>query len=330
MTSTVSVIGLGEIGSSIAMALKAEENTFTVIGNDFERSAEKTAEENHWVDRTEHNLFDAVSDAQTVILAIPADQVRKTLELLGDGLREDAVILDFCPAKKSAAAWARQFLKHPDRFLGVWAGISPQYLGEPGSGGDSARPDLFKGAMLFAAAAKDTSDDAIRLAEGLANLLEMECSFTDPAELDGLIAAVYQFPLLAANGLLSCLNKRPGWKDGKKAAGKLFYTMTSPVAMQTDRTEPGTALLENRENTVRILNDYIAELVSYRNALQSRDETTLRSLIEENQKNREQWEMDYRKPSHAAEMPAGTLNINASEMIQQVFFGGFLRKKNRD
>ena len=330
MNNTIAIIGLGEIGTSLAMAFKAQKDVYTVIGCDYAKSAEKAAEEKQCVDRIEHNIYSASENADLVILAIPADQTRKTLELLGNDLRDEAIILDFCPAKTASAGWARQYLKHPDRFLGVWAGVNPDYLGIPADGWKTACADLFKGGQLYACPDEKTSEEAISLAAALADMLEMECAFSDAMELDGLIASVFQFPYLAANSLLSCLNKRSGWNDGKKAAGKTFYMMTSPVTILMDQEEPGKALLSNRENTVRILNEYIAELVNYRNALQNRDETGMQELIEDNKKQREQWEKDYRRPNLSEKIPSAAMDSTASDIIQQTFFGGFLRKKNRN
>ena len=110
MSNNITIIGLGEIGSSLAMAFKKQENVFTITGSDFLKSAERRAEENHWTDRIEHNLFSAAEEADVVILAIPADQTKKVLELIGHDLKEDTVILDFCPNKKAASGWANNFL----------------------------------------------------------------------------------------------------------------------------------------------------------------------------------------------------------------------------
>ena len=46
MPGTVSIIGLGKIGSSFAKAFKTQGPAYYVIGSDLEPSAEKHADEN--------------------------------------------------------------------------------------------------------------------------------------------------------------------------------------------------------------------------------------------------------------------------------------------
>ena len=50
MTTNITIIGLGEIGSSLAMAFREQGDTFSVTGMYYLRSAEMSAEENLWAD----------------------------------------------------------------------------------------------------------------------------------------------------------------------------------------------------------------------------------------------------------------------------------------
>ena len=77
MSSNITILGLGELGASFAMALKELNPNIQIIGSDCAKSAEKRASDNKWVDRIEHNLFDAVRDADAVILAVAHDEFSK-------------------------------------------------------------------------------------------------------------------------------------------------------------------------------------------------------------------------------------------------------------
>ncbi len=327
MSSNITILGLGELGASFAMALKELNPNIQIIGSDCAKSAEKRASDNKWVDRIEHNLFDAVRDADAVILAIPADQTQKTMELFGHDLKEGAIVLDCCPDKEAAAGWARRYLKTPENYVGIWTGVNPEHLFTSGEGAHAAAADYFKGSSLFIAADEKTSEQTIKFVTNLAEALEMECSFAGPAELDGMISASYLLPVMAAYGLTGCLSKRSGWTDGKKAAGRTFSRMTSPVRTAIDREENGTAFLDNRENIVRLLNEYIGELKTVRDLLNSRDEAGLRSLIEDDKKALDQWDKDYRQANRKIEDSGAMSGLSASAAMNQVFFGGFLRKK---
>lgn len=329
MGNNITIIGLGEIGSSIAMALTKTESDFNVIGSDYAKSVESYAQEQHFVSEVRHNYFEAVKDADLVILAVPTDQTRAILELCGHDFKENTVVLDCCPAKHTADAWAKQYMDHPENFLGIWFGMNPAYFKEFSSGAKTGHPDLFKGASLFIAADTDTSEKAIETAANLAGMLGMEASFTDALELDGMIAAAYQLPAMAANAMLGSLNKRTGWKDGKKAPGKTFYRSVSMISEKTDQEQTGAMYLNNRENTIRVLNEYINVLTGYRDALKAKDEASLRTMLEDNRNALTQWEKDYRK-SNASEGGPEPIRMSAADAVSQTFFGGFLRKKMKN
>ena len=329
MSNNITIIGLGELGASFAMAIRKEVPGFQITGSDYEKSAEKRAMDNKWVDRTEHNLFEAVKDAGAVILAVPADQTQKTLELIGHDLKDGTIVLDCCPDKEAAASWARRYLKEPDNYVGIWTGVNPDHISMLGDGPEAASPDYFRGSSLFVAADEKTSEEVIRFVTELAKALGMECSFVGPLELDGMISASFILPVIAAYGLAGCISSRSGWTDGKKTAGRIFRRMTSPVGMKIDQEETGTAFAENRENIVRLLNEYIVELRTIRDLLNSRDEAGLRTLIENDRQALDRWERDYRQPNHKDTESGSLAGISAADTMNQVFFGGLLRKKPR-
>lgn len=328
MNNKITIIGLGELGSSFAMAFKEEGDDFDVTGIDLERSAEKIAESGGWVRRIEHNLFDATEDADVIILAIPPDQVKKVLELLGHDLKENAIVLDCCPDKMAAAGWAAQYMDHPENFIGIWAGISPYHLHERSCGSRSAAADMFRKGMLYIAAGIKTSEAAILTAAGLADTMKMEHTFVEPAELDGLIAMTYDLPALAAYGLMDCIARQPGWPDGKRAAGKLFCRMTDPLTEKIDQEETGTSFRCNRESTVRMLNAYIEELTAIRDLLDGEDDDGLPALMTDCQKARDKWEEDLLRGNPLTGNTPVSEMENTAEIMKQFFFGGLLRRKN--
>ncbi len=296
MASIVSVIGLGEIGASIAAALKAQDGKFHVIGADLRKDAEERAEKSGAVDEIVHNVCAAVKQADLVILAIPADETKSTLELIGPDLRETAVVSDCCPVKTAAAGWARAYMTHPENFVGIW-------LGE----------------AMYVCPDSKTSEAAVNMTSELARALETECFFTDPAELDGILAADWHLPVMMGYSLVNCLTGRSGWRDGKKACGKEFRAAASVI----DREEDVTALMNNRENNIRLIDEYTAELKKLRGLLQNKDESGLREYMDAAEKGID-------RPSESASDTEPKVEISAAETLRQTFFGGFLRNKKKE
>jgi hypothetical protein len=88
--------------------------------------------------------------------------------------------------------------------------------------------------------------------------------------LDGLLAAAYDLPLLLSNALMSTLLNQNSWEDCRKLAVKEFVQETDFCAFPYTGKEFTEILSENRENTLRILNDFIVNLKTYRDAIQKR------------------------------------------------------------
>jgi UDP-N-acetyl-D-mannosaminuronate dehydrogenase len=68
----VTIIGLGLIGTSIGLALKDSGILRAeIVGHDLEPSHENKAKKMGAVDKTTHNLIDAVENSRLIILATP-------------------------------------------------------------------------------------------------------------------------------------------------------------------------------------------------------------------------------------------------------------------
>ena len=91
---------------------------------------------------------------------------------------------------------------------------------------------------------------------------------------------------------------------------------------------PETAFLNNRENTVRMLDEYIAELSERRDLLDQGDRAGLRDRLESGRKIREQWLGDQRQKNKDKTVPSWM--PAPAEMMAHTFFGGLLRKKDRN
>ena len=305
MPGPVTVIGLGAFGSRLAKSIKARKPECRITGSDLEQAAEQAALARKYADRIEHNQLSAVKNAGLILLAVPADQTKSVLEHIGHDVRPDAVILDCCPAKTAAIGWARQFLSRPEAFAGIWAGSG----------------------TLFTAADAAVSEAALKTAAELAALLGLKHTFADPAELDGLITSVYDLPILAAAGLTACLSGRSGWKDGQNAAGEILQQMTAPARIKTDRDGSETALLSHRESTVRLLDEYIRTLGTIRDLIRQQDESGLRTLTENSRKAAG---VLLRAPSRPRGEPVMPDLPGSADLLRQTFFGGLLRKRNRN
>lgn len=285
----IAIIGLGQIGTSVGLALADQPEVVRRIGHDRELRIARQAEKLGALDRVEINLPSAVRQADLVLLAIPMDQIRETLEIIAPDLKEGAVVMDTGPAKERVAKWAVELLPPGRYYIGLTPILNPIYLHEIGTGIEAAHADLFKNGLMAIVAPGGTHSDAIKLAADLTRLLGAAPLFSDPVEVDGLMAATHLLPQLMAAALLNATADQPGWREARKFAGRAYAEVTGPIIQAGQAQTLKSAILMNSANMVRLLDGAIAALVAIRNDLEAGDEAALGERLERARRGRERW-----------------------------------------
>jgi prephenate dehydrogenase len=331
MSVQVTIIGLGQIGSSIGLALKSHEVNVDRVGHDKDPQAAKESQKMGAVDDVKYNLPASVREAKIVILALPLAAIRETLEVIAPEIQEGTLVLDTAPAKATVAAWAKELLPQGRFYIGLTPAINPEYLHGTEFGVKAARADLFDRGLMVVNAPTGIPGNVFNLAMELVYLLGAIPLLMDTAEADGIFSAMHTLPQLAAAALLDATLDRPGWQEARKLAGRPYAAVTSGVAYHDDVTSLREIALENRENIVRLLNAYISSLISLRDEIDSNDRAAVTDRLQDALGGRIRW-FDERV---AAEWLKGeTQPIDApsfGERVNQMLFGGLVtdRQKQR-
>ena len=117
MSVQITIIGLGQVGSSIGLAL-AEQKSIKRVGHDKDYGRARAAHKAGAVDETNVNLPSSVSNANIVLLCLPLSEIRETLKYIARDLQEGTVILDTAPAKATVAAWVNELVLRDVTMLG--------------------------------------------------------------------------------------------------------------------------------------------------------------------------------------------------------------------
>ena len=286
MPIQITIIGLGQVGASIGLALASHKDKTLRVGHDKEFSIERAAQQKGAVDKAEHNLPTAVKDAQVVILALPAHQIRGTLEFIAPDLKPGTVVVDTSPIKSGVANWAREILPQGCSYVGIVPTIAAEFLGQAGTGLDSAKADLFKDSIFLLDAPSGASGESIQLVTSLVQMMGANPMFTDIAESDGIMSATYLLPQLVSTAFLNATTNQPGWQEARKVAERPYHAVTS---IQDDPDTLRTLSMHNSENVTRVLNMVIASLVDLRDDIQDGNEEAVKKHFEAAAKNREEW-----------------------------------------
>lgn len=332
MSVQITIIGLGQIGSSLGLALKARGTNLHIVGHDKDSQTAKAAQKAGAVDAIKHNLPDSVREAGIVILALPFGEVRETLEVIAPDLQEGTLILDTAPAKTKIASWATELIPQGRFYVGLFPAIHPEYLHGTEFGVNAARADLFEKGVMVVTALPGTPGNVFDLTIELINLFGSLPLLMDTAEADGLLGKVQILPQLAAAALLDATLEQPGWQEAKKLAGRPYATVTAGLAYHDDAMSLREAALEDRENVVRLLNSYITSLLNMRDEIEANDREALTKRLEGAWGGRIRW---FDERIEAEWLNKETQKIDApsfGERVNQMLFGSTLmtdRSKQR-
>lgn len=330
MSIQISIIGLGQIGTSIGLSLKDHKDLVRRVGHDREGAVARQAEKMGAIDQVLFNLPSAVRQADLVILDSPVDDLKEILKVIGDELKEGAVVIDTGPVKAPAFQWAAEFLQPGRDFVGWTPAVNPIYLHEIALGTASAHADLFQNGMIYITTPHNTSSAGVKLAADLANLLGAKAMFGDVVEMDGLSATYHMLPQLLSLALLASTVNQPGWQEGRKMAGRAYTEATASIELVDEMKAYGQAALLNRENLVRTLDNLIYNLRNVREVISDNDAGALTTLLTSALDGRRQWQNDRMKGTWLFEgMQGGTALPTSGEIFGRLVGFGVGKKSNQ-
>jgi len=289
MPVKITLIGLGQIGASMGLALGAHKEYILRVGHDLKPKIEHEALEKGAVDQAVHNLPAAVREARLVILSLPLDQIKETLGYIAKDLENGTVVLDTAPVKSEIFRWMKEILPKECHYVGLAPALNPTYLHSPELGLNAARADLFHKGVVLIDAPPGTPEQAVTLASDFVRLLGATPLLADPAESDGIMTAIHLLPQLAGAALLNASVDQPGWLERRKLAGRPFASVTGGFAYQDEIGALKLSVMQNRTNNVYALDVLIAALTGLRNEIESGDERGVEERLKNAWEGHKRW-----------------------------------------
>jgi prephenate dehydrogenase len=270
----IAIVGLGFIGGSIGLALRQSGTGMQIVGHDREPSQARQAQRLGVIDRAEWNLLRACEEADVVILSLPPDGLRDTMEAVAADLKPGCLVTDTATIKGAVLHWAEELLPPKVAFVG-----GDPVVQVPGQGLDSARADLFRGKLYCLAPAANVSPSAVQQAVDLVGLLGAEPYFLGADEHDGLRAAVEHLPALLTALLLREMSRSPAPRELGHLMGPLLMQASTLVS---EEAATYRSLCLNNSFAIthwsRVMRRGLREL---ERLVEARDEEKLTALFEE-------------------------------------------------
>ena len=328
MTSQITIIGLGQIGASIGLALEEYKKDIYRVGHDKSMTIAKEAQKLGVVDKIHRNLPNSVRDADIIILSLPFSEMRDTLKYIAQDVKEDALILDTGAGKAALHAWIQEILPAGHEYIGLAPVINPLYLQEEEFGLNAARKDLFENTPTMLAAPVTASAAAVDAAVTLIRLIGSQPLFTDALEADGIMASAHLLPQLTAAALLNTTVSRAGWGETRKIAGRAFAEATRAILHQEGAASLTEAALANRQNLSYKLDEMTASLQHIKSLLDAEDKEALQTYLDAAEDGRATWDAERAAANWLLAGEGQTSSVELSSMTAQLF--GFKQRKLKD
>ena len=268
----VGIVGLGLIGGSLAKAYKRMEN-ITVLGSDRDKSILDFARLAQAIDG---ELTDeALPACDCILLATYPQGVIDWMAEKAPLLSPHTTVID-CTGTKGRICEALFPLAAAHGF--TFVGGHPM-AGVHQSGFKYSREDLFDGAPMVIV---PPHFEDIRLFDHIQTLLKPlgfgRISVTTAKEHDEVIAFTSQMAHVVSNAFIKSptAGKHQGYSAGS------YQDLTRVAWLNPEMW--AELFLENRDDLLKEIDCFLAAMQQYRDALEAKDITTLRTLLEEGRK----------------------------------------------
>ncbi len=272
----VTIIGVGLLGGSAGLAIKAHDPDVRIAGVGRRQSSLNEAIAVGAIDTAHLDPAEAAAKSDLIILATPVGVFAKHLETIKPVLKPGAIVTDVGSTKARVVQMAEKILGGGDRFVG-----SHPMAGSERTGPSFARADLFEGATCIITPTGRTPKSLAARVEKFWQTLGMKTLRMSPAAHDKAVARVSHLP----HALSAMLMMLPKDADFNVAATG-FRDMTRLAGGSPEMWRD--IFLTNRKAVLDALDTLDENLCQLRDLLELRDGLGIEKLLAEARKRREQ------------------------------------------
>ncbi|TPG65551.1 prephenate dehydrogenase [Hymenobacter nivis] len=269
---TVTIIGLGLIGGSLALSLRQHGLASRLIGVEQNAEHARRALELGLVDEVATDLPAAVRRADLVVVAVPMDAMLAVLPRVLDATGPHQTVIDVGSTKVTLLA---AVAAHPRR--GRFVATHPM-TGTEYSGPDAAVLGLYEGKTVVLCDTSHSDADAVQLVEELFRALPMRLLYLDAQAHDLHTAYVSHISHITSFALaLTVLEKEKEEQRIFDLAGGGFASTVRLAKSSAAMWVP--IFRQNRPNVLDVLDEHLHQLQHLRDLLAQEDYAGLTDQI---------------------------------------------------
>lgn len=268
---TVTIIGVGLIGGSMALTLKEKGLATKLIGVEADPVHASKALELGLVDEVK-DLHTAVQESGLVILATPINVAEALLPLILQ-MVDKQVVMDVGSTKKTICETAHQSPKR-GRFVATHPMWGTEY-----SGPEAAVKNAFEKKATVICSKEDSDADAVELVEKVYGLLGMHIVYMNAEAHDVHVAYVSHISHITSFALANTVLEKEREEDAIFELASGGFESTVRLA----KSNPAMwvpIFMQNKDNVLDVLNEHIAQLRKFKACLEKDNYEYLAELIE--------------------------------------------------
>jgi prephenate dehydrogenase len=254
---TITIIGLGLIGGSMALSLRENHFVDTLIGVDTNPLHTAKAIELGLVD-TVTSLKIAVAQSDIIILATPVNTLTSILPQVLDLITENQVVIEVGSTKSPIIEKVRN---HPNRMNFV---ATHPMAGTEFSGPEAAIKHLFDGKMCVLCDIQDSKPELVDIIKKMySDGLRMNIIFMESSAHDVHTAYISHISHICSFALASTVLAKE--KDEESIFNLASTGFESTVRLAKSNPETWIPIFkQNQENIIDVLDEYITTLLKFK------------------------------------------------------------------
>lgn len=268
----ITVIGLGLIGGSFALAAKTKDLATHIIGVDSNKDHQQQALDLGIVDEIS-TLEQAIDKSQLIVLAVPVNAVSAMLPGILDRV-DQQVVIEMGSTKESVVKIVMDHAKR-GRFVATHPMWGTEY-----SGPMAAQRDAFINKAVVICDAQNSDADALAEVELIYKTIGMHLVYMEAVAHDLHAAYVSHISHITSFALANTVLEKEREDDAIFALASGGFESTVRLA----KSNPSMwvpIFKQNRENVLDVLNEHISQLRKFKSCLEKENYEYLQELIEQ-------------------------------------------------
>ncbi len=259
----ISIIGVGFMGGSLALAIKEAYPEASLWGYAHRREYYKKLKRLNLVDKVTGDLRKLLKDATMVVLATPVSIIINYFKKIAPFLAENTVVIDLGSTKYEIEKKAKEYLPENVNFVGCHP-----LCGSNKEGPENASRDIYKNSLCIIT----SLNKATPFVKKFWQRVGCRVYFMKPSLHDKVLSYVSHLPHVISYAL-SYLVPKKYFLFSSGSFSDITRVSTSPERVWED------VFFSNKDNIVNHIEEYIGILQEFKRAITSKERKRLLRLI---------------------------------------------------